>query len=1079
MTACQIPDVSRPEDSGAPDVVDASAPSDAAVDDGDAGDVGDPRDADPAPRLPHTVELDPRGVRIDGEYTLLRGGSFQYFRIPEESWDTRLGRFAAAGFNVLDIYIPWNVVEPLEGQFDFTSPNLSRFLSLAEAHGLWVVVRPGPFITNEMDGGGLPAWLTVRAGKNGYEADGVVNIRTHDPDFIEPVRRYFRAVNEVLRPHLATEGGNVILYTIENEYNWFESFFSVDKAFWHNGGFERPLDQAFRPDLYMAALRDIVRESGVDIPIVTCPGNAEASATGDVADVVPFPNVYEWATPKQPEEAARDLRLDMHNPEHHGGVYVDYPTGSLEVNRSAQQFRRLFMGGMDALFGFNMAGMIQEGRLNAMTLGARLGDQPPHWGPPGQEAPSGLDSIFDPTFDNLLDGFVSPKVGFFHNVLDYEGAMGPSGLPRELYYQFRRDNLFYSTVERHFAGAGTPSRGGDFEGASPDFVVRHPALGSREYSGHRAHYFLEAEDDVAFLGVLNQSGEAQVVSPGGISFRGRDLPEFVPMTVPVALESNPAYMKILTVGLPLVHGGRLAYSTSELLTQRDYNGETLLVLYDVEGAEGEVRLEGLEGALSVVHADDDVTVRRSEAGVLVASYRHSELSQLLLRDGEGRRVRVVLTTRALAGRVFFASASSGAQGDVMWVGPDAVRDVSFDEEALAFTYETGETPRPMLTLSPFPIFEAGAASAWDAARQVQRQEAPAGTELVPLDVALVEGRAKLDMDEVAVDYDDSDFTPIDGAPQSLEHLGIYRGHAFYRAELELDEVLPWFNRGRLYVPHASDIVGIYVNGHYLSTVVPVGTEIDSHSFRASNYRFASPKPYLKQGKNVIVFRTEIWGHGSFMFPKGTFIATGVQMPGVGYEGMKGLFGEATLAGEKLTQWRVRAGVSGEAKGYAAPDFEDHTWDQATLPWQLEKGTLGWYRTTFDTAALHRGAVTAPVALTFEGERTKATLYLNGRLIGRWLSGDGWLAQGGWGRPERDMWVANEPDRFPLPEELLRTDGVPNVVAVLVEDTSHSHAAPGVLRQMRIGYNDERYEWRGGRYHTGPAFRLPRRVQVTR
>ena len=71
-----------------------------------------------------------------------------------------------------------------------------------------------------MDAGGVPYWVRAKANKqvyNPHEADGLMNLRTDDVDFLDAVQRYFGAVNEVIRPFLYTNGGNIILYAIENE----------------------------------------------------------------------------------------------------------------------------------------------------------------------------------------------------------------------------------------------------------------------------------------------------------------------------------------------------------------------------------------------------------------------------------------------------------------------------------------------------------------------------------------------------------------------------------------------------------------------------------------------------------------------------------------------------------------------------------------------------------------------------------------------------------------------------------------------------------------------------------------------
>ena len=52
-----------------------------------------------------SIELDKNGFMLNGEYTLLRGGSLQWFKIPETEWLDRLQQFKAAGFNAIDLYV--------------------------------------------------------------------------------------------------------------------------------------------------------------------------------------------------------------------------------------------------------------------------------------------------------------------------------------------------------------------------------------------------------------------------------------------------------------------------------------------------------------------------------------------------------------------------------------------------------------------------------------------------------------------------------------------------------------------------------------------------------------------------------------------------------------------------------------------------------------------------------------------------------------------------------------------------------------------------------------------------------------
>ena len=96
-----------------------------------------------------------------------------------------------------------------EGQFDFSGQrDLKRFVEICGRHGLYVVVRVGPWVHAEVRNGGLPDWVL----KNGP-------VRQNDPVYLREVDSYFKAVGAQLHGQLWKDGGPVIGVQIENEYN--------------------------------------------------------------------------------------------------------------------------------------------------------------------------------------------------------------------------------------------------------------------------------------------------------------------------------------------------------------------------------------------------------------------------------------------------------------------------------------------------------------------------------------------------------------------------------------------------------------------------------------------------------------------------------------------------------------------------------------------------------------------------------------------------------------------------------------------------------------------------------------------
>jgi hypothetical protein len=1002
-------------------------------------------------REPYSVVLDKKGFKIDGKYRLLRGGSVQWFRLPESTWEDRLRKYKDMGFNALDIYIAWNQIEPREGEFNFDQPNLRRFLELAQSFGLYVAVRPGPYITNEMDGGGLPAWLTRYATKKSYEEDGRPNLRTYDPDFINPVRRYLNALNEVLKPYMADQGGPIVLYVIENEYNWFERSFDTDKIFYYEGGFERPLFQQKETAKYFTALRDIVRQSGVKIPLVTCPGDGRISAMGDVPDVIPFPNIYEWAHEGQPEEIAYDLLKEMHDPTKHGGIYQNVSSGSMELNRNTQESRRLIMGGLDSLFTFNLAGMIQQGYMNSLTMGARAGDVPPHWGPPDEKPNDWLGTIFDFSDpQRYTSAFVAPLAGYFGNIIDYDGPLSASGVQRDLYYQYRRDNFFFNLIENLLGASGLPFRSGNFEGADPRLQVQNMDLGARQRIG-QVHYWHEVEG-TSFISLVNQSGKPQIVEKGGLVFKGESLPRFRPLTVPLAQEKSSTYDLILLHNYALSPNVTLHYATSEVLTVREFDDERLLIVYGSASSMGELALKA--PGLQLLSKSEGVVLEESRADGMTISYAHGPGKVALFRDAFGKKLRVYVTDTDQAGRIWFLKKD---QADIMIAGLDDVERLNAERYRIQFNGRAGSLE--MLSAGNVQIEGLDELTAFDPDSRMTRLKKPGLPELPQLP-EFSRALTRSDRAETQSDFDDSSWLSVEGQPKALEFLDIFGGHAWYRTRFEIKDAKSIQKMNRLYIESASDIVGVYVNGLYLATLNPFGTVIDNQSSN-SRYRFQGLSPFLKVGENTITFRTEVWGHGSFMFGRGTIIGTRARMPALPYDGLKGLHGKARIGDLPLTQWKIGTQLGGERAGYMKPNLDLTGWtsrDGRSL--SLEKGDIVWYRSDFATHELPRpDQWAAPLVLRLQGSGVKATIFLNGQMIGRWISDEKWLQKGFWGRPQRGMWVGLSADEFPVPYEMLNHDGRPNTLAIAFEDTSTDQDPAGLVKDISLQFNHEGMEWR--------------------
>ncbi|XP_072248977.1 beta-galactosidase-1-like protein 2 isoform X1 [Leuresthes tenuis] len=156
------------------------------------------------------LKADSSQFTLEGEPFHILGGSVHYFRVPRPYWKDRLLKMKACGLNTLTTYVPWNLHEPERGAFNFQDQlDLRAYISLAAEIGLWVILRPGPYICAEWDLGGLPSWLLQ---------DKDMQLRTTYPGFVNAVNLYFDKLVAVVKPLMFEEGGPIIAVQVENEY---------------------------------------------------------------------------------------------------------------------------------------------------------------------------------------------------------------------------------------------------------------------------------------------------------------------------------------------------------------------------------------------------------------------------------------------------------------------------------------------------------------------------------------------------------------------------------------------------------------------------------------------------------------------------------------------------------------------------------------------------------------------------------------------------------------------------------------------------------------------------------------------
>lgn len=208
------------------------------------------------------VTYDGRSFEMDGRRVWLVSGSVPYYRIPAGLWQDRLLKARQAGLNCVSTRIMWNYHELTEGQWDFQGQqDIAEFVRVAGELGLYVILKPGPYVDGDWDFGGLPGWL---GGKSGMAYRSSNAAYTHYYD------KYFHNVLPRLAEHQVTREGNIVL--IQNEQDYVATTMPDRTS-------------------YLEFVSQLFRRSGFDIPIITANQRSEPYLEDGIETVTGGPDV--------------------------------------------------------------------------------------------------------------------------------------------------------------------------------------------------------------------------------------------------------------------------------------------------------------------------------------------------------------------------------------------------------------------------------------------------------------------------------------------------------------------------------------------------------------------------------------------------------------------------------------------------------------------------------------------------------------------------------------------------------------------------------------------------------------------
>lgn len=199
-------------------------------------------------------------------------GECHYARVHESQWEDTILKMKMCGINIVSTYVFWIHHEEQEGVFRFDgNRNLRKFVELCKKHGMYVIVRIGPFDHGEVRNGGLPDWLYGKP----------FEVRSLDERFLAYVKRLYHQLGMQLQGLYFKDGGPIIGTQLDNEYMHSAAPWEITTGVaneWTPGGSEGPK--------YLHALKRLAQEEGILTPFYTSTGWGGAAM--DASEMMPL-----------------------------------------------------------------------------------------------------------------------------------------------------------------------------------------------------------------------------------------------------------------------------------------------------------------------------------------------------------------------------------------------------------------------------------------------------------------------------------------------------------------------------------------------------------------------------------------------------------------------------------------------------------------------------------------------------------------------------------------------------------------------------------------------------------------------
>ena len=863
------------------------------------------------------LTYDEKSFIINGKRIMLCGGEMHYFRVPHELWEDRLMKMQRAGANFIALYIPWNWHEPEEGKYLWDGDrDLRKLLELCKKYNLYVALKPGPYINAEWDSGGFPDWLLPKK----------IKLRLPDAEYLEYVRKWFNEIGRVVKPCLFTNGGNVILVQIENEYD-------------HQIEQQRDIiitkEQAKD---YLMKLLKITRGAGIDI----LPFTNEASfirGTEILETRTFYPNIpwlWMWEFDSFDEKIEQSKKGQPGKPicifELQGGWFGQFgkPFPIVPAELTDAIIRSVLVKDGASLLNIYMF-------VGGTTF--------PYWGCRGDARGSG---------DMTAIGSITSY--------DFSGApIREWGVAGEKFYHFRTISTFLKQFSGLVMETALLKNGARILKGSED--IRILRKGNVDSGGvfnpvYEKMVVLErADNEKGLILIRNTEDEPKEVV---IEYKvpGANETRHLPCRGTLQMPAYKSYMFPIEFKIPDTDF-IIEQATSELLTVKKIKDKVIAVLYGTAGFGGEAVIRGLTAGGVKTKGDIKYEIDKNK---IVLSYLHNGVGLVKIDN-----LILVITDILTAGKTWdekdlliisgldFIEKVEGEKGAIridaqgssdsinhnIIFSKEIIRSVAVDEKKMECKQDE------VFSCVSFDV-------------KVKKSE--------PVEIKWEDNwRAIPDSAEKEAGYNDNDWLALK-EPISLEESGLLQhGYYWYRTKFSLPKGL---KRATINLDTGGvDRVYVYLNSKFLWKGIGK-TELD----------IDVP---AKSGENVLAVRYETAYHTKGHPAEGPLQKfSGLRKPMV-ISGM--LSGKDWKA--EIKSFKVRWGLGGNLKGYEKTDYNDANWLSFPAAKKYvcheEIGDLVWFRRKFEYVI--KKGWHAPVGLKINGAAERLIIYVNGKLLGKYES----------------------------------------------------------------------------------------------